>query len=180
MVRHAVIGSSLQIADWHDFYVVVGTAAGALTGLQFVVIALLQGRSSPRSREAARSYATPTVVHFATVLVLSAILSMPSITRAELGAILLVVGLLGLVYVYFIFRNDRRQDLYTADLEDTIWHFTLPPLAYASLLLAGASAWSSPTRSLYMVAGSLLALLVVGIHNAWDSAVYMLFNPPRD
>jgi len=172
----SILARAVPLETWHDFFVVAGTAAGALTGLQFVVIALNQGPRNPGAYKAVRSYATPTIVHFAAVLVLASVLSFPNLTRAELGAILLVVGIVALAYTAFIFVNDRRQEIYMADLEDTIWHFTLPPLAYGNLLAAGVFAWSSPGRSLYMIGASMLALLVVGVHNAWDSAIWMTFR----
>jgi hypothetical protein len=61
---------------WENFYVIVGSSAGALTGLQFVVMALIsESRSLPRSRREVDAFATPTVVHFCAVLLLSAIVS---------------------------------------------------------------------------------------------------------
>ena len=38
-----------QLADWENFYVIVGSSAGALTGLQFVVIALIADARAARS-----------------------------------------------------------------------------------------------------------------------------------
>jgi hypothetical protein len=43
---------SAHLAAWESFYIIVGSSAGALTGLQFVVMALVaearQGSSRPR------------------------------------------------------------------------------------------------------------------------------------
>ena len=51
---------------WETFYVIVGSSAGALTGLMFVVIALVaEFRGSERQIEA---FGTPTVVHFSAPL----------------------------------------------------------------------------------------------------------------
>lgn len=65
------------LATWESFYVIIGSSAAALTGLQFVVIALIaeaRTRSTPREIAA---FGTPTIVHFCAVLLLSAILSAP-------------------------------------------------------------------------------------------------------
>jgi hypothetical protein len=52
--------------------------AGALIGLQFVVITLVADSPNSRDMERASSaFATPTIVHFGAVLLLSAILSAP-------------------------------------------------------------------------------------------------------
>src|SRR2546426_411267 len=65
------------IAAWESFYVIVGSSAAALTGLQFVVIALVAEMEGRASRPEIRAFGTPTIVHFSAVLLISAILSAP-------------------------------------------------------------------------------------------------------
>ena len=79
------------LAEWDSFYVIVGSAAGALIGLQFVVMTLIAEKPIPRAEEAGPAFATPTIVHFSTVLLLSAVL------RAPWQSITLVAALWGLV-----------------------------------------------------------------------------------
>jgi len=66
-----------DLAAWNSFFIIVGSSAGALIGLQFVVMALIAERSPPRGEEAGPAFATPTIVHFGAVLLLSAIQSAP-------------------------------------------------------------------------------------------------------
>src|SRR5439155_23212976 len=54
-----------ELAEWESFYVIVGSAAGALIGLQFVVMALIAERPQIASPEAGAAFATPTIVHSA-------------------------------------------------------------------------------------------------------------------
>src|SRR5262245_59382035 len=64
--------------EWESFYVIVGAAAGALIGLQFVVLTLIADRPPPRAAEQAGTvFLTPTIVHFGTALLLSCLLRMP-------------------------------------------------------------------------------------------------------
>jgi hypothetical protein len=169
-----------QLAQWANFYVIMGSSAGALTGLMFVVIVLTRDFQSASggsgTSHARRSFATPTIVHFTAVLSLAGVLSMPGVTRAAMGLILLGAGLGLLVYVYFVARRGRRLEVYQPDLEDHAFHFILPSAAYASVVVAGASAWASPSTSLYLIAASMIGLLIIGIHNAWDSAVWMVMR----
>ena len=65
------------LARWESFYVIVGSSAGALTGLQFVVIALIAEAEAAASMQEIRAFGTPTVVHFCAVLFISAVLSAP-------------------------------------------------------------------------------------------------------
>jgi hypothetical protein len=164
----------VTLAGWENFYVIVGSSAGALTGLMFVVIALTRDLQTPRSTRASRSFATPTIVHFTTALSLASVLSMPRLTRGAMGVILLAVGAALLAYVGRVLYHSRRIEVYQPDLEDKLFHIWFPALAYASILVAGAVSWATPDTSLYMVGGSMLALVVIGIHNAWDSAVWMI------
>jgi hypothetical protein len=66
-----------ELAEWESFYVIVGSSAGALIGLQFVVMTLIAETPPLRVAEAGAAFATPTIVHFGGALLLSAILSAP-------------------------------------------------------------------------------------------------------
>lgn len=160
------------LTEWESFYVIVGSSAAALTGLQFVVVAL--GAEAKVGGEAEmNAFGTPTVVHFCAVLLLAAILSTPGQTPASLSVCLVVSGLAGLAYAFQVLRLARRQKGYTPVLSDWVWHVGLPVVAYACLLAAGAAAARHVTPALYVVAATALLLLYVGIHNAWDAAVWM-------
>src|SRR6266699_1889858 len=92
-----------HLAGWSNFYVIVGSSAGALTGLMFVVIVLTRDMQSTSSgsqptSHARRSFATPTIVHFTTVLTLAGVLSMPGLSAGAMGAILLIAGTGELAY----------------------------------------------------------------------------------
>src|SRR4051812_28760134 len=80
--RPSAAGSSLAVdhtalSIWESFYVIVGSSAGALTGLQFVVMTLGADAQILGSGQTTQAFATPTVVHFSVVLLVSAILSAP-------------------------------------------------------------------------------------------------------
>jgi hypothetical protein len=65
------------LKEWENFYVIVGSSAGALIGLQFVVMTLIAERPVAPSHRVANALATPTIVHFGAVLLLSSLLSAP-------------------------------------------------------------------------------------------------------
>jgi hypothetical protein len=51
------------LSGWANFYVIVGSSAGALIGLQFVVMALVADMPrSPNQAQAGQAFATPTIV----------------------------------------------------------------------------------------------------------------------
>jgi hypothetical protein len=74
----------------------------------------------------------------------------------------------------------RAQERYSPDHADWIWFVLLPASAYACDLVAGVSVWSARDFALNLAGGSAMLLLMVGIHNAWDSAVWMVAHEPPD
>jgi hypothetical protein len=161
------------LSDWETFYVIIGSSGAALTGLMFVVIALGAEARALAGEEVLGAFATPNIVHFSAVLLISAFLSMPGHTAFSLSACLIGGGIAGVAYSTLIILKARRQRVYQPVLEDWIWHTILPTLSYAALLPAGIILRRRPAPALYLVALIALLLLFIGIHNAWDSAVWI-------
>ena len=171
-----------QLTSWSNFFVIVGSASGALIGLQFVVMALSAsvGRTVNAAGGALRAYATPTIVHFSAVLLLASLLTMPRHTHGSLAACLIIVAVVGVAYVTWISVEAWRQEAYTPVRSDWAWHTVLPLIAYVGLLIAGTMAGSATAASMYVVGAAALLLLFIGIHNAWDGAIWMMISARRD
>lgn len=169
-----MVESVLPFSSWESYYVIIGSSAAGLTGLNFVVIALgAESEATAPSPTAVGAFGTPTIVHFCAVLLVAALLSAPWHGTRSVDIGLGGLGVAGMAYVLVVMRRARRQTTYKAVLEDWIWHWVLPFLAYAALLLAAIVLNSSTETALFIVAGSTLLLLFIGIHNAWDSVVWM-------
>jgi len=164
---------ALPLAGWENFYVIVGSSAAALTGLQFVVVTLIADKEARTGTTELRAFATPTVVHFCAALLISAIASAPWQELSGPAVALVICGVLGVIYAGMIIRRARRATNYKAVLEDWIWHAALPLLAYAALLVAALALPHRPAGSLFVIAAAALLLLLVGIHNAWDGVTYI-------
>jgi hypothetical protein len=120
-----------------------------------------------------RTFITPTIVHFSVVLGMAALLSMPHHSASSLMATLAAVGGLGLVYVGAIALSlSRMTEIYVPVREDWIWNVVFPALAYGMLATAAVFAAALPRASMPTTAVALLLLLLIGIHNAWDIAVW--------
>src|ERR1044072_8085107 len=125
------------MSGWENFYVIVGSSAGALIGLQFVVMTLIAGRSVTRGEaQAGDAFSTPSVVHFGVVLLLSAILSAPWGGIGTVAVLWGLVGLIGIAYTVVVARRMRAQKVYQPVFEDWLCHVLLPLVAYA--ILAGS------------------------------------------
>jgi hypothetical protein len=170
-----------ELSGWENFYVIVGSSAGALIGLQFVVITLIANVPVVRDAERAGSaFATPTIVHFGAVLLLAAILSAPWRGIGPVAILLGALGLSGLVYSAIVARRTRQQTAYKPEFEDWLFHVLLPFAAYAMLASSSYSVRSYTREALFSVAGAALLLLFVGIHNAWDAVTYHIFVKQRE
>lgn len=170
-----------QLAQWDSFYVIVGSAAGALIGLQFVVLTLIADRPKiTQSTEAGAAFATPTIVHFAAALLLAALLRIPWQAIASLAVLWGIMGFCGIAYAVAVARHIRAQAAYRPELQDWLFYFLLPLAAYATLAVSAFTAGPHTRGTLFAVAGAALVLLFVGIHNAWDSVAYHVFtNKPK-
>ena len=162
------------LAAWESFYVIVGSSGAALTGLQFVVIALIA--DSKRHQATIReieTFGTPNVVNFSAVLLVSAILSAPWQSLSNTAFALGACGIVGLIYTAIIIKRTQRLIAYRPILEDWLWFIVLPLTAFALLLVGAVLLTKYPQRILFLVGATVLLLLFIGIHNAWDSVTYI-------
>ena len=165
-----------ELAGWTNFFVIVGSSAGALIGLQFVVITLVSAMPhAPGQEQVGGAYATPTIVHFGSVLLLSAVLSAPWHGPVAPSVICFLLGLGGLAYATIVARRLRVQTAYQPVLEDWVFHALLPFAAYAMLAVSAYAARANFYEPMFGVAAAALMLLFIGIHNAWDAVTYHVF-----
>jgi len=164
------------LKEWESFYVIVGSSAGALIGLQFVVVTLIAERPVAPTEAVGKALATPTIVHLATVLLLASVLSVPWDGMSAAAVVWGLMGLSGIVYAGIVAKRMRAQNEYKPVFEDWLFHVLLPFVAYAILAGAAFAARSHTPEALFGVAAAALVLLFDGIHNAWDAVTYHVFS----
>jgi hypothetical protein len=164
---------------WESFYVIVGSSAGALTGLQFVVIAIVFDSPARATMPEIDAFATPTIVHFGVVLLVSAIISAPWRELDGAAIALLICGVAGIVYTLIVVRRARRTTLYSPVMEDWIFHCILPLVGYVLLAVSAAVLPLYHLPALFGIGAVSLLLLFIGIHNAWDTVTYVAVVRPE-
>jgi hypothetical protein len=167
------------LTTWQNFYVIIGSSAGALTGLMFVVITLIAGTRLRRSSEPVAAFSTPNVVHFCVALLVAAILSAPWQALWNASLLLSLCGLGGAIYVVIVLRRLRRvrqQTNYTPVLEDWLWHTVFPLVSYTALVVAAIMLPGNPAPALFVTGAATVLLLFIGIHNAWDTVTYLVLE----
>jgi len=163
--------------EWGTFYQIVGCSAAALVGLQFVAMALITSLDrAPDNTNAIDAFGTPTIVHFGAVVLVSGLLTAPWRTASFLIFLLAVVGAAGVIYSLLTARRAQQQTDYQPVLEDWVFHVVLPATAYGIIAAAAFVLRTDAVQALFSLGASVLLLLFIGIHNAWDTVTYVVVD----
>lgn len=164
------------LAPWANFYILVGSAAAALTGLMFVVITLVKERVEDLSSDGIHAFSTPTVVHFGAALFFAAVLSAPWHLLVHPAILLGFSGACGVVYMTRVIRMQKNLRSYVPDFEDWAWYTVLPFAAYGAGIVGAVILHAMPTEAMFAFAASMLLLVFIGIHNAWDIVTFLTIS----
>jgi hypothetical protein len=160
------------LKEWHDFYVLVGTAGATLLALLFVAVSLGAGYLTEERQSATRTFMSPIVVHFASVFFLSAVALFPSHQARFFAAFIATTAVVGAAISAYITVQVVRTDL-TNYVEDYFAYGLLPGVAYLALLAAAVTIYLEKDFGLNALACALLLLTLVNIRNAWDLTLAM-------
>jgi hypothetical protein len=163
---------------WHDFYLLVGTAAATLVGLMFVAATLGASVFSERNRVALQAFISPTVVNFAAALFVCIGVMIPSQTWLSLGLLLTAGGVAGLVYAGRVWVQMFVRRSFHVDLIDRMFYATVPLLGYLLILVAGILLLLDKAWSAEVTAAALVVLMFAGIRNAWDMTTWIMMRTP--
>jgi hypothetical protein len=169
-----------RLAAWDSFYVIVGSSGAALIGVQFVVITLIATMRRRPTAEPISAFATPTVVHLGGALLVSALMNAPWPSLVPTSVALAMCGLGGLGYGAVVVRRARHQTHYRPVWGDWFWYAISPCGAYAGLAMAAPLLNAATQLALFLIGGAALGLLLIGIHNAWDSVTHLVVTGGDD
>jgi hypothetical protein len=158
--------------EWHDFFVLVGTAGATLLALMFVAASLGAGILTAKSRTATRMYMSPVVSHFAFVFLMASFGLMPSQSARSFSVLIGLTALIGLVTTAII--SARLLAGFTEDIEDRLAYGVLPAVGYFAALAAAITILDGWEWSFHVLAAGLLLLVLVNIRNVWDLTLSMV------
>jgi hypothetical protein len=166
---------------WHEFYVLLGTAAAALVALLFVAASIGAGYLSAERASPTRTFTSPIIFHYTYVLFLSLVALVPANAETGLAIIIGVSAAVALVYSSLILRRVMRSN--ATDIDDRLGYGASPLVAYAAALAASVFILDHSNVGPPLLAGALILLLLVNIRNAWDLTVFFAQrrkdgNPP--
>jgi hypothetical protein len=160
----------MDLDAWHDFYVITGGGAAALVGLMFVVISI-GPQIGARSRESVRAFVSPTVVFFASVLVIASIMTMPTLGTTARGGALALIGAAGVVLLLRAGIYPQVRD-HKLGVEDLVCYLVLPLLAYIAVLGAGVALIVRTHAAPPILGAAVIGLVGVSLRNAWDLVIF--------
>ncbi len=156
-----------MLDGWHEFYVLLGTAAGAFVALLFVAVSVGAIAMTPERAGGTRTFMSPVVFHYSNILFLSLVMLVPGLTPKLLGCILVLASLGSVIYSVVITVRVFRSNM--ADLADRLAYGSAPVAAYAAGLVAAYLLFNGRIETgLDVLGGAALLLLLVNIRNAWD------------
>jgi hypothetical protein len=164
------------LKQWHDFYILVGTAGATLLALLFVAVSLGAGFLTNERRAGTRTFMSPVVLHFTSVFFISAICLLPWHEGKILAALIGVTAVTGALLSAYITIEIVRTDM-TNYVEDYLAYGLLPCVGYIALLAAAVLIYWEQDFGLDALAGALLLLAIVSIRNAWDLTLAMARKP---
>lgn len=166
-----------MLSEWHDFFLVMGAAAGTLMGSMFVVVSIGSGMVKG-STLATRIFVTPTIVHLAVALMACAFVLMPTLSRMSLGT---AAGLAGIVFLGYAVRNVFHIHYRDAvEWSDHLWYGFCPVAAYLIMIGGAVLVLMARAHAIEMLALALALLVIGGIRNAWDLILYFLQKQSTD
>jgi hypothetical protein len=165
-----------ELTEWGSFYSIIGTGAATLIGILFVILTLISNRPIKSGDKANAAFSTPTIVHFSIVLLLSALMRVPWQTIFPLTVLLKLIGFCGVLYILIVARRMKNQKVYQTVFYDWLFHFIFPLISYLILLISAFSIMSCLKTAFIGVGTTAIILLFIGIHNAWDTVTYHVFN----
>jgi hypothetical protein len=164
--------------DWHDFYLLVGTASATLVGLMFVAATLGASVFSEANRNAMSAFISPTVVDFASALFICIGVTIPSHTWLTLGLLLTAGGVAGVVYAGRVWVQMIVRRSFTVDWVDRMFYAMIPLAGYLLVLASGILLLLRKPWGSDVTAAALVVLLFAGIRNAWDMTTWIMMRLP--
>lgn len=158
--------SAPLLEHWHEFYLLIGTAAAALVALLFVAASVGAGIINADPGGPTRTYTSPVAFHFTSAFFVSAVALVPSHTLLTLGALVGLNATAGMIYAVFVLYRLFTDNI--ADTADRCCYGILPLIAYAAGLIAALLIFRGSVHAPEFLAATVMLLLIVNIRNAWD------------
>ncbi|MBA3868662.1 MAG: hypothetical protein ABI970_08725 [Chloroflexota bacterium] len=160
--------------DWQTFYFMMGTASATLIGLMFIAVSLGADLPAATDESGISAFVTPMLIHFGSVLMISALMLIPTFRLMSLGIAVVVIGGAFTIYSFWIrrqFINHPSNGNYSKS--DWKWYVYFPIIGDVMVIVTGIWLLSGSTDSLNLLAVALVVLLIISVRNTWDLMMWI-------
>jgi hypothetical protein len=163
-----------RLRSWHDYFMLTGTSAATLMGLVFVAVSL-GGNTRRTSMRTMETFVSPIVLHFSHVMLVAAVLLVPTHRPLTLASVLLVLGLISLVRALTVLRGlVVHQRAGPVKRDKWMWNFVVPFAGSLATVTAAVELSRGVSWALEVLAGSSALFVVVGVSNTWKLVMWIL------
>jgi hypothetical protein len=156
------------VDGWHDFYLLVGTAAATLVGLLFLSLSMNIEAITREANADLRVLAAQTFTGFLNVVMLAVLFLIPEQVPLGLGLPLLGISGYGLYETVSRFLKVHRARPHGWGRDSVAPRFIVPTLCFVALTIIAVSVLLGHTGGLYWLVPVMILLIVAASRNAWD------------
>lgn len=160
--------------EWQNFYFMIGSSSATLIGLMFVAVSL--GADLPKAVDMAgiNAFVTPMLVHFASVVLIAALMLFPTFQQTGLGLVMLLLGSGFTAYSCWVGLQFRRHpDSSGYSKSDWKWYVTFPIIGDALVVVMALWLLSGSFDALNLLAVAAVILVIVSVRNTWDLVMWI-------
>jgi hypothetical protein len=172
------VPATAWLQPWHDFFLLIGGASATLLGLVFVAASIAGAIPNEKlgTAETRALWTKPILGAFGRPLLLAAFGLIPGLGPQPFGCGVASVAVADLIYFMFVARGLVRHQREHRDLVRSDWAWNLALPAGTSLLILGTGAEMAlgSVWAVYPLAVAIGLHLVIGVHNAWDLADFLI------
>jgi hypothetical protein len=168
---------TLAVAGWHDFYIMIGTAAATLIGLLFVGLSLNADMITRKENADLRILAAQTFTDFILVLMFAVLFLIPLQGPRGLGLPLLGIDGIGLYVTVRRFLEMRRSQPRVWGRSGLVRRFAIPMICFTTLMIIAVTVLLGEPRGLYWLVPVMILLIWDACMNAWDLVLRLREQP---
>jgi len=163
---------SSDVASWHSFYTLAGTASATFVGLVFVAVSLHLDLIGESGVSAIFTMARRTFSSFVIMVIIALVFLVPKQGSVGLGWSLVVIGAVDLILAAFESRTVASEVQRSAGLQNIsrrlVFPVLLPFVGAVGLVVIGATLLSGTTSYLYWMVPIAVVILTGGAVNSWQ------------
>ena len=167
------------VANWHDFYHVVGDAAAALMGLLFVSLSLNADVIARKANADLRALAAQTFTSFICLIMFAVLFLIPDQGKLGLGLPMLGIDLIVLFVTARHFLQAIRKRARPWGRGQLALRFAIPVFCLVTIFVVAITVLLGQTGGLYWFVPVTILLIWDASLNAWD-LLLRLREPHRE